>query len=623
MADFQIAASGRAGDGSYTAARFFSEVLKDLGAWVSIWREDIYSNIETRPTVFGVRISSQRIYGPNDLWDMLWALDQSAILDDSPDKQGRIPPFPNLREGGFLIYDSSKRLQLVNAGHEVKIESIEGQLREKKVRAFGIPMGEMASGQLESYRVRNTVALGVLAEVLDLPDDAFFTRFAQSFKDQILELNKQAYLLGKQYAKEQGWDEPELRDIFSQVRGSNGATDNRQFILGNEAIAHGALAAGCRFYAGYPITPASEVLEEMAKHMPKFGGAIIQADDEMSASLHVLGASYAGARSMTATSGPGFSLMQEPISASLINETPLTIFLAQRGGPGTGLPTRQGQEDLNMAIFGSHGEGFRIVLAPSHAEEAYYMTPVLFNLTDRYQCLGIFLYDQFLAQSMYTTELLDPSRIVIDRGKLISSEELMEIRERGESYKRYAFTADGLSPRAFPGQPGAIVYANTNEHDEGGYTTEEQVLRYDMMLKRVTKRYHLAAQDPDFPEPESYGDMDGEIGFISFGSTYGPILEAMERLQARGTSCKFLKLRTLWPLQRDVPQIKEFIDSARQVFTVEQNITAQLRGLIQREVCGPLPDKLRSVLRWDGRLITPGYIVDRVLAGGELIGGEA
>ncbi|HZP26974.1 MAG TPA: 2-oxoacid:acceptor oxidoreductase subunit alpha [Dehalococcoidia bacterium] len=622
MVDFQVAASGRAGDGSYTAARFFAEVMKDLGAWLSIWREDIYSNIETRPTVFGIRISSERVYGPNDLWDMLWALDQSAILDDSPDKQGRIPPLPKLRNGGYLLYDSSAKLQLVNSGHEVKIEAVEEQLKERGIRSFPIPMGEMASGQLQSYRVRNTVALGVMAQMLDLPDDAFFNRFGQSFKDEILELNKQAYTLGRNYASEQGWSLPELHDVFQKFR-SNGSSGSRQFILGNEAIAHGALAAGCRFYAGYPITPASEVLEEMAKHMPKFGGAILQADDEMSASLHLLGASYAGARSMTATSGPGFSLMQEPISATLINETPIVIMLAQRGGPGTGLPTRQGQEDLNMAVFGSHGEGFRIVLAPSDAEEAYYMTPTLFNLSDRYQCLGVFLYDQFLAQSMYTTEQLDPSRVVIDRGKLISSEELLDIREGGGSYHRYAMTDDGLSPRAFPGQAGAIVYANTNEHDESGYTTEESVLRYDMMLKRVTKRYKLASEDPDFPAPQFFGDADGEVGFLCFGSAYGPVLEAMDRLRAEGTSCKLLKLRTLWPLHRDAPLIREFIDSARKVFTVEQNIMGQLRGLIQREVCGPQPDKLRSVLRWDGRLITPAYIVDRVLSGGELIGGEA
>jgi len=314
--------------------------------------------------------------------------------------------------------------------------------------------------------------------------------------------------------------------------------------------------------------------------------------------------------------------MQEPFSASLINETPVVVGLAQRGGPGTGLPTRTGQEDLNMAVFGSHGEGFRIVLAPSDAEEAYYMMPTLFNLAERYQCLSILLYDQFLAQSMYTTDLLDPERFVIDRGNLISPDELLALQERGEPYRRYALTADGLSPRAFPGQAGAIVYANSNEHDEGGYTTEEQVLRYDMMLKRVTKRLALAAQDDDFPAPEVHGDEDAEIGFIGYGATYGPILEAMERLASQGTSCKFLKLRTIWPLDRDVPMIKEFIEKAHKVFTVEQTISGQLRGLIQREVCGPMPLKFRSVLRWDGRLITPGYIVDRVLAGGELIGGE-
>jgi 2-oxoglutarate ferredoxin oxidoreductase subunit alpha len=381
-------------------------------------------------------------------------------------------------------------------------------------------------------------------------------------------------------------------------------------MLGNDAVALGAIVAGCRVYAGYPITPASEVLEFMADHINKFGGAMIQADSEMAAAHHVIGAALAGARSMTATSGPGFDLMQEAISASGITETPMVIVLCTRGGPGTGLPTRQGQEELNEAVFGSHGDIARIVLAVSEPEDAFYVMEHVFNLAERYQCPVFLLQDQMLAQSSYTVPELDPSGFVIDRGKLLSPEQFAERygdNRNGRRYKRYEVTEDGISYRAIPGTPGVTnFYSNTNEHTEDGYLTEEEVHRQVQMDKRFMQRMELIRNEPQLPQARIYGDSNAKIGFISYGGTYGPIREAVERMDAMGVKAKFMEVRTLWPF--DGKGAKAFIDSCDVVYVPEYSAGAQLRGLIQREATGPLP-KLKSLLRYDGRNMTPGWII--------------
>jgi 2-oxoglutarate/2-oxoacid ferredoxin oxidoreductase subunit alpha len=339
---------------------------------------------------------------------------------------------------------------------------------------------------------------------------------------------------------------------------------------------------------------------------------MIQADSEMAAAHHVIGAAVAGARSMTATSGPGFSLMQEAISAGGITETPMVIVLCTRGGPGTGLPTRNGQEELNEAIFGGHGDIARIVLAASEPEDCFYIMEHVFNLAERYQCPVFLLLDQMLAQSSYTVPKLDPSGFVIDRGKLLkTSAEVEEVFEgNGHTYKRYELTDDGVSYRVIPGTPGVHnYYTNTNEHTEDGYITEEETVRQQQMDKRYVRRMELIRADPQQPEARLHGSHNGSVGFIGYGGVYGAVLEAMERLEARGTKAKFLELRTLWPFPGE--QVAEFVASCEKVYVPEYSAGAQLRGLIQREATGP-SKKLHSLLRYDGRNMTPGWILNRL-----------
>jgi 2-oxoglutarate ferredoxin oxidoreductase subunit alpha len=584
------------------------QALKDMGAWSFFWRDEVYSNIETRDSGFGLRAADQPVFGPDDEFDILEAFDAGALLDVA--NEGRIPPITRLKDGGILLYDSTARLDYPNTGKEVKLDQVQGLLDSKHVRAFGLPMGQMAKEKLNLYRARGTIAVGVIAHLIGMPEDAVMKRVAERFGDgsDVYKMNAQAMQIGRDYAIEQGWSAPELQVSFTPVE-----NDDRIMILGNEAVGAGAIVAGCRVYAGYPITPASEVLEYMADHIGKFGGAMIQADSEMAAAHHVIGAALAGARSMTATSGPGFDLMQEAISAGGITETPMVIVLCTRGGPATGLPTRQGQEELNLAIFGAHGDIARIVLAVSEPEDAFYMMEHVFNLAERYQCPTFLLQDQMLAQSSYTVPALDPSGFVIDRGKLLSPEQFKERHgdnRNGNCYKRYELTEDGISYRAIPGTPGVTnFYSNTNEHTEDGYLTEEEVIRQQQMDKRFMKRMELIRADPQLPKARHYGDAGAKIGFISYGGTYGPIVEAVDRLDAKGIKSKFMEIRTLWPL--DGTAVKEFIDSCDTVYIPEYTAGAQLRGLIQREATGPSP-KLKSLLRYDGRNMTPGWITSHI-----------
>jgi 2-oxoglutarate ferredoxin oxidoreductase subunit alpha len=297
----------------------------------------------------------------------------------------------------------------------------------------------------------------------------------------------------------------------------------------------------------------------------------------------------------------------------------MVIVLCTRGGPATGLPTRQGQEELNEAIFGSHGDIARIVLAVSEPEDAFYVMEHVFNLAERYQCPVFLLLDQMLAQSSYTVPALDPSGFVIDRGKLLSPEQFKELygdnkdgdaSSGGRIYKRYELTEDGISYRAIPGTPGVTnFYSNTNEHTEDGYLTEEEVPRQQQMDKRFMQRMELIREDAQLPKARIYGAEGGKIGFISYGGTYGPICEAVDRLNAMGVKSKFMEIRTLWPL--DGEGVKAFIDSCDVIYVPEYTAGAQLRGLIQREATGPSP-KLKSLLRYDGRNMTPGWIVSRI-----------
>jgi 2-oxoglutarate ferredoxin oxidoreductase subunit alpha len=374
------------------------------------------------------------------------------------------------------------------------------------------------------------------------------------------------------------------------------------FIIGNDAIGLGAVAAGCRFMSAYPITPASEIMEYLIKVLPKFGGTVIQTEDEIAAVTMAIGANYGGVRTFTASAGPGLSLMMEAIGLAGMTETPLVIVDTQRGGPSTGLPTKQEQSDVMAMIHGTHGEIPKIVLAPSTIEECFYDTIEAFNLAEQYQCPVILLTDLQLSLGKQTSELLDYRKIKINRGNLVTGE-LPEL-PANELFKRYQLTSDGISPRVLPGAKNGIHHVTGVEHDQNGRPSENPINRKLMMEKRMGKLNQVKVTNPivvDAPYEQP------DLLIINMGSTGGTIDEARTRLEAEGNKTNHIKVRLLHPFPGEA--LKPYLSKAKNVVVVENNYTAQLSDLIKLH-CGH-GDKIKNVLKYDGTPFLPSEIHQR------------
>jgi len=365
---------------------------------------------------------------------------------------------------------------------------------------------------------------------------------------------------------------------------------------GNQAFALGALAGGCRFISAYPMTPATSIIEWMARHEKRFGIVAKHAEDEIAAVCMAIGANSAGARAMVATSGGGFSLMVEALGLAGMCEVPLVVVEGQRGGPSTGLPTRTEQSDLLFVLNASQGEFARLVLAPGTIEEYFVCGWRAFNLAEKYQTPVLVLADQLLASSVRTIELdaIDFDSVVIDRGKLLTTAELEELTE---PYKRHLFTADGISPRAIPGHPKAVYATASDEHDEFGHITEEMDNRRKMMQKRMTK---LETARREIVAPARYGPAEAPVVLAGWGSTYGVLREVVDRMDGQARLVHFCDL---WPFPAEAAA-----DALRggKLVTVENNYTGQFRRLLQGETCIGVD---HTVLRYDGRPFSPEDIL--------------
>jgi len=572
--DLSVRIGGQAGDGSLTTGDLLAKVLKRMGLWV-VAIKDFPSRIRGGHTNYTIRAKDAPIWGPGNSLDFLLAFDMESVEIHA----GEIQP------GGVVVYDNSRGEQIPDA------------LRADGVQYLGVPLSNLARSELGLELMKNTVALGVLAELLSLDDGIFYDILTATYGRKgaaVVEKNKKAFDLGRKQAAQA--PRPPYR-----ISGS-GENSQRLLITGDEAIGYGALVAGCRFLAAYPITPATDILEWMAKHLPNYNGVVIQAEDELAAINMAIGAAHAGARAMTATSGPGFALMTEAIALAGMVEVPVVIVDCQRPGPSTGLPTKTEQGDLNHAVFGAHGDFPRIVLSPANAEEAFYLIAEAFNLAERFQCPVIFLTEQLVALSKQTIPPLDLSRITIDRGKLVRE----PIQTSGEwPFRRFAITEEGISPRPIPSVPGGMFIAKGSEHLETGAYSESPKNRALMTIKRMRK---LERAKEAVPPPVITGDPAARVGLVGFGGTYGPILEAMEMLARRGITTKYLRLRTLWPFPAE--DVRAFVEESDVVFIVEQNATGQLRGLIERFV-GP-QEKLESLLKFDGQPFKPLEIATRI-----------
>jgi 2-oxoglutarate ferredoxin oxidoreductase subunit alpha len=371
---------------------------------------------------------------------------------------------------------------------------------------------------------------------------------------------------------------------------------------GNDAIALGAIASGLKVFAGYPITPASTILEKLAVMLPKFGGRVIQAEDEIASLGMVLGASYAGYKAATSTSGPGVSLMVEEIGLASMAEIPCVIFDAQRGGPSTGLPTKQEQSDLNLAIYGGHGDAPRIVIAPATVEDCFTMTIEAFNLSEMCQMPTLFLTDFYLAQAAATMEEPNISEVqVINRARPTA--------EQLENYKRFQLTENGISPMAKPYDDATYYIATGLEHNEIGNPDISPAAHKKMSDKRHQKlqvAVDYALEKGIFAR--EYGDPNAEIGFITWGSTEGAMQEAINLAKQWDLPAAQLHILLMNPLPADV--IYQFIDKHPRIVVAELNYTGQLAQRLR----AALNIQVESFTKCTGQPFTPYELLKHIMS---------
>jgi 2-oxoglutarate/2-oxoacid ferredoxin oxidoreductase subunit alpha len=467
---------------------------------------------------------------------------------------------------------------------------------------FAVPLNQLAE-EAGGRIMLNTVSLGVLTCLLDYDLSLLNTVLNERFSGETAQANLKAARGGFDFASAnfKGTLQNRLKPFPSASFGT-GQTAKRFLINGNEAIAYGALAAGCRFLSAYPMTPSTPIIEFMAERADKFGAHVIQPEDEISAVNMAIGAAFAGARAMTVTSGSGFCLMVEGLGLSGMTEMPLVVVDGQRPGPCVGFPTRTEQGDLSFVLTAHHGEFPRVVLAPGSVEEAFKLTARAFNLAEKYQCPVIILNDQHLGESYATAEPFDISSIKIERGDILSQS---ESDKASATYMRHRITPSGISPRALPGIGKSIVVTDSDEHDEAGHLTESAAERIGQVEKRLRKLEGLASE---IVPPTIYGNKDANLKLVGWGSTLGALKEAADNLNADGKSASMLHLSQLWPFPSEI--VSRFMSSGRSV-VVESNATGQLAKLIRQETGIKAGMFVR---KYDGRPMTPAIILDALKA---------
>jgi 2-oxoglutarate/2-oxoacid ferredoxin oxidoreductase subunit alpha len=562
---------GQQGEGIESTGEIFSIALNRLGYYLYGYRH-FSSRIKGGHTNNKIRVSTTQVRSISDDLDILVAFDQETIDVN----------YKELHENGVIMADTKFDPK--------KPEDTQASL-------YAVPFTEIAT-ELGTSLMKNMVAIGATSAVLDLDIKVFEEVVQEIFGrkgQQVVDKNMEAIQAGYDHMKEKLGEK--VGAMHMQLDKADG--QKRLFMIGNDAIALGAMAGGCRFMAAYPITPASEIMEYLIKKLPAVGGTVIQTEDEIAAVTMAIGANYGGVRALTASAGPGLSLKMEAIGLSGITETPLVIVDTQRGGPSTGLPTKQEQSDLMAMIYGTHGEIPKIVMAPSTVQEAFYDTAEAFNLAEEYQCPVIVLTDLQLSLGKQTVEPLEFDKVEIRRGKLQSGD-LPEIENKGY-FKRYEVTEDGVSPRVIPGMKNGIHHVTGVEHEETGKPSESAANRIAQMDKRMRKMENIKFNNPvhkNAPHEEA------DLLIVGFNSTRGTIEEAMGRLEQDGVKVNHAQVRLIHPFPVD--EILPLIQSAKKVAVIENNATGQLANILKMNVGSH--GKINKILKYDGNPFLPHEI---------------
>ncbi len=558
-----IVIGGAAGQGLATVGTLMSRAMTRAGYHILV-NQKYMSRVRGGHNTFAIRLGPDPVVSITEEIDILVALNAETLELHKGE----------LKDGGIVILGDD-----IDCGD---------------LNALRIPFKELASKPL----FFNTVALGVLGATVCQDITVFETLLGDTFGkkgDEIVQANVD--VLRKSFDWVKGQDV-----AFTCLAPAQSGDANRIMLNGNEAIAMGALAAGCNFLSFYPMSPSTSIANSLITKGRGLGLKYEQVEDEIAAMNMAIGASYAGARSIVTTSGGGFALMVEGVSLAGVSETPVVTAIVQRPGPATGMATRTEQGDLNLAVYAGHGEFPRAIFAPGNVEDCFYLTHRAFDLAEQYQTPTFILSDQFLADSYRSVDMFDVDGLPETAKPMLTTED--------NPYKRYELTEDGISPRLAPGFCEALVRGDSHEHDEMAAVTEDGLNRVKQNSKRLVKGCGLWQ---DVIGPDYYGDEEADVVLMCWGTSLGACLEAAENIE--GKSAAVLHFKQVYPLREE--QFMDYLEAAGEVVAVEGNATGQFAKLVAQETGFRVGS---YVLRFDGRPLTPEYVtkgLDSIFGGGE------
>jgi 2-oxoglutarate/2-oxoacid ferredoxin oxidoreductase subunit alpha len=552
---YNILVGGSAGQGMDTISDFLEKFLKAKGLYV-FSNKDYMSRVRGGNNFTQIRFGDEQSFSHYQKLDLIVALDVNTIEFH----------LNRLEKDGVIVTDEA--------------------IKHADERVITLPLVKLAK-ELGLNRVFGMIAAGVVIRYFGLPLEGVEILLSSKFNDEVRRINLDA--IHKGYSL-----------IESKHTASCGNLKESVLINGNTAIALGALAGGVSFYSAYPMTPATSIMTYLSKKQVEAGIVVEQVEDEISAINMAIGASYAGARAMTGSSGGGFSLMVEALGLAGITETPLVVVDSQRPGPATGLPTRTEQSDLSFLLTASHGEFPKMVMCVRNAEDAFYQSFRALNIADKYQTVVMLLTDQYLADSMVTIPKYNLEELKIERH--IAAEKDFEA---GEEYRRYRLTENGVSPRIIPGKiENQIILVDSDEHTEYSHITESSKVRNTQMEKRMKKQEFIK---DEVLEPEYFGVEKPDVLLVGWGSTYGALKETIEIMNNDGYSIGALSFGDIYPLPQKL--LNKYRSEPKLIVNVEQNYTGQLGKLITQETGVKMS---KSILKYDGRQMDALEICDKL-----------
>jgi 2-oxoglutarate ferredoxin oxidoreductase subunit alpha len=629
---------GAQGSGVDSAANIFSRACAQAGMYI-FGKREFYSNIKGEHSYFTVRVSEEPVRSHVDDIDILVSFDAETVFrhGDRVTKNGAIIYDSTLtqttvQEVHSIDYHASERIAKILQAHSKPV-TVQGMLdyaKDNGAILYKIPYFSLLKQFSEKIndpslskltRMVNVMALSASMAILDFDSEILdkAIKFVFRAKPKVADSNIAAARYAYNYIKSQF-------DLTKSKLKLNSRQPSQNIILvqGNQSSAMGKITAGCRFQTYYPITPASddsEFLEsnQIIRQTDNNDGSIVvvQTEDEIAAITMAIGGALTGARSATATSGPGFSLMAEALGWAGMNEVPLVVSLYQRAGPATGLPTRHEQGDLMFAINAGHGEFPRIVFASGDIEESFYDTIKAFNFAEKYQMPVIHLLDKAIANSIMTCKIFDQNKVTIDRGQLLQTIPNSTPTGEGGHYLRFKLDENPVSPRVTLGTENGIFWNTGDEHSEEGHISEDPVVRVNMMNKRLGKLDLALKEISDEDKAVMYGEDDSTDGLtlLSWGSTKGAILDALDRLLAEGKKIKFIQIRLMHPFPAVL--LEQMLENTKVLVDIEMNYTSQLGLLLKQNLNR---DANYRIVKYNGRPMSSSEVYNAIK---RIINGDA